>query len=70
MSEVLSLNRETSLISSDMTQRELFKAEIDRMRNAMMQTSSFSLKTDYGKAIKRMQKELAIYDRYQKEARK
>lgn len=44
-------------------------AEIARLKQARAKTTSRHLKTDYGKAIRRKQKELDLYDIYQKEAR-
>ena len=49
-------------------QRELFVNEIKRMKEAIKKTKSEKLKTDYLKAIKRMNKQLKIYDRYKKGA--
>lgn len=46
------------------TKREEYVAEIRRMEAAVEQTKSEYLKRDYGKAIKRMKKELAEYDKY------
>lgn len=43
-------------------QRELFSAEIQRMRAAVEKTDSKYLKRDYRKAIRRMERELAEYD--------
>lgn len=39
-------------------------AEMDRLRDAIQRTDSEYLKRDYVKAIKRMKRELAEYDRY------
>ena len=39
-------------------------AEIERLKTAMEKTDSEYLKRDYGKALKRMQRELSYYDRY------
>ena len=39
-------------------------AEMDRMRDAIQRTDSEYLKRDYVKALKRMERELAEYDRY------
>lgn len=47
-------------------QRESFVREIDRLRKAYDKTKSNYLRRDYGKAISRMEKELAEYDSYKK----
>ena len=39
-------------------------AEIERLKAAIAKTNSEYLKRDYGKALKRMQRELRDYDRY------
>ena len=39
-------------------------AEIERLKTAMEKTDSEYLKRDYGKALKRIQRELSDYDRY------
>ena len=39
-------------------------AEIERLKAAIAKTNSEYLKRDYGKALKRMQRELSDYDRY------
>ena len=39
-------------------------AESERRKTAMEKTDSEYLKRDYGKALKRMQRELKEYDRY------
>lgn len=49
-------------------QRSKYVAEIVRMSNAVMKTKSPKLKNDYLKAIRRMERELAEYDRYKKGA--
>ena len=51
-----------------MTSREQFCQEIARLKSAKKRTKSQHLKSDYGKAIRRMQNELRQYDIYQKEA--
>ena len=50
-----------------MTQREIYKQEIDRMQKALQETSSYKLKNDYGKAIRKMKKELLKYDQLHSE---
>lgn len=50
-------------------QRSKYVAEIVRMSNAVMKTKSPTLKRDYVKAIRRMERELAEYDRYKKDAK-
>ena len=47
-----------------MTQREIYKQEIERMQEAVKVTTSVKLKNDYGKAIRKMKKELLKYDYY------
>ena len=49
-------------------QRKKYVAEMTRMANAVMRTKSPKLKNDYLKAIRRMERELAEYDRYKKGA--
>lgn len=44
-------------------------AEIARLKQARAKTTSRYLKTDYGKAIRRKQKELALYDYYHREVK-
>ena len=44
--------------------REKHVAEMERLKTAMEKTDSEYLKRDYGKALKRMQRELKDYDRY------
>ena len=39
-------------------------AEMERLKEAIAKTSSKHLKNDYTKALRKMQKELAEYDRY------
>ena len=39
-------------------------AEIERLKAEIAKTNSEYLKRDYGKALKRMQRELRDYDRY------
>lgn len=41
--------------------------EMNRIANAMCWTKSPYLKRDYGKALRRMEKELKEYDRYMSE---
>lgn len=45
-------------------QRHKQVAKIARMADAVMRTKSPKLKNDYLKAIRRMERELAEYDRY------
>lgn len=47
-------------------QRAEFVSEINRYRQAISQTNSKYLKRDYLKKIKKMEKDLAEYDRYHK----
>ena len=49
-----------------MTKRDEFRSEIRRLKIARQNTTSKALKTDYSKAIKRKEKELKIYDYYQR----
>lgn len=42
--------------------------EIFRMERAVYKTKSEHLRRDYGKAIKRLRRELAVYDRYKQGA--
>lgn len=44
-------------------------SEIARLKQARAKTTSRCLKTDYGKAIRRKQKELALYDYYHSEVK-
>ena len=44
--------------------RDKHIAEMERLKTAMEKTDSEYLKRDYGKALKRMQRELRDYDRY------
>jgi hypothetical protein len=46
------------------TQRELYQNELRRLEKARKEAKSGFLKADYGKAIRRMKKDLAIYDYY------
>ncbi len=50
--------------------REEFTAELARLKQARRRTTSRYLKTDYGKAIRRMTRELAEYDYHQQEAKR
>ena len=43
--------------------REKHVAEMERLKTAMEKTDSEYLKRDYGKALKRMERELREYDR-------
>lgn len=47
-----------------MKARERHIAEMNRLREAINKTTSPCLKRDYCKALKRMEKELKIYDSY------
>ena len=49
--------------------RESFVREITRLRIAYNKTKSNYLRRDYGKAISRMEKELAEYDAYKRQSR-
>lgn len=51
------------------TQKEIFVNEIKRLQNALYRTRSPYLKRDYQKAIKRKQRALREFERYQREAR-
>lgn len=42
--------------------REQYAAEIRRLEDAIRRTRSDHLRSDYGKAIRRMKKELRAYD--------
>ena len=46
-----------------MTREELV-AEIERVKAALDKTTSRKLKRDYGKHLKRAQRELAYYDKF------
>ena len=48
-----------------MSQRDKFVSEIRRLEAALNNTDSKYLKADYSKAIVRMRRELAQYDRFQ-----
>lgn len=50
-----------------MTKRDEFVTELQRLRDAYDKTKSKFLKRDYGKAIKRMERDLCEYDSYRKE---
>ena len=50
-------------------QREAFQAEINRLEDAKRRSTSEHLRTDYGKAIRRMRAELREYDRFKQEGR-
>ena len=49
-----------------MTPREKHIAEMRRLEDAIDKTKSESLKTQYGKALKRMRHELKVYDALQR----
>lgn len=51
---------------AETTKRSEYKAEIRRLTAAAKRTTSKYLKIDYSKRIRRMKKELAEYDYYQK----
>ena len=44
--------------------RDMHVAEMNRLKDEMARTKSNHLRCDYGRALKRMQKELEEYDRY------
>ena len=44
--------------------REQYAAEIRRLEDATRRTSSERLRADYGKAVRRMRKELRDYDKF------
>lgn len=46
--------------------RERHIAEMNRLREAMKETKSKYLANDYGKAYRKMQRELAEYDRFKR----
>ena len=46
--------------------REKHVAEMERLKTAIDKTDSEYLKRDYGKALKRMERELREYDRYKR----
>lgn len=47
----------------DKKNRECYAAEIERLQDAIRRTKSEHLRRDYGKAIRRMKKELIAYDK-------
>ena len=47
--------------------REEFVAEMNRLSNALEVTKSPMLRRDYSKAMRKMKRDLADYDRFQKE---
>ena len=47
--------------------REEFVAEMNRLSNALEVTKSPMLRCDYSKALRKMKRDLADYDRFQKE---
>lgn len=51
-----------------MNQRETFCEEISRLKQAKRRSKSHYLKMDYEKAIRRKQKQLALYDILQKKS--
>ena len=57
---------------AETTKRAEYKADIRRLKEAAKKSRSKYLKIDYGKRIRKMQKELAEYDyhRRQQEAKK
>lgn len=50
--------------------REEFIKEINRLKEARSKTKSSYLIKDYTKAIKEMEQDLVMYDRFRKEAKK
>lgn len=46
--------------------RDRYVAEINRLKAARAKSNSKYLRKDYGKAISRMKKELAVYDMYKR----
>lgn len=46
--------------------RENHIAEMERLKKAMKETRSDYLRIDYGKKLKKMKKELEIYDKYRR----
>lgn len=46
--------------------RDRYVAEINRLKTAQAKSKSKYLRKDYGKAINRMKKELAVYDMYKR----
>ena len=44
--------------------RDAFVAEMDRLRDAISRTKSEHLRREYGKALKRMERDLRDYDRF------
>lgn len=51
------------------TQRKQFVDKINWYKSAIANTNSPYLKRDYQKAVKRMQRELKLYDRLQEQSR-
>lgn len=49
--------------------REKHIAEMARLQEAIKKTKSAQLKQDYGRALKRMQRELEEYDRYRNQGK-
>ena len=47
--------------------RDEFVAEMNRLSNALEVTKSPMLRRDYSKALRKMKRDLADYDRFQKE---
>lgn len=50
-----------------MTAREAHIAEMRRLEEAIAKTKSEKLQKDYGKALKRMRRELREYDAYRRD---
>ena len=48
--------------------REKHVAEMQRLKDAISRTDSVTLKRDYQKAYRRMEKDLRLYDAYRKES--
>ena len=51
-----------------MSPRDRHIAEMRRLEEAISKTKSEKLRTDYGKALRRMQHELKIYDKYRRQS--
>ena len=49
------------------SKREEFVAEMNRLRDALDRTRSPMLRRDYTKALRKMERDLADYDRFHKE---
>ncbi len=53
-----------------MSQREIYQQELKRLQEAQKAAKSGYIKADYGKAIRRMKKDLRQYDLFRMEANK